>query len=100
MSDLDQSFYKFESDYCILRLKVLPNSSKNLIVGSIGDRLKIKITAPANDGKANKELVLFLSKEFKVAKSHIEIIAGHLSACKTIRLPLNDFVLRVLGLSF
>lgn len=60
----------------IFRVKVIPNASKNEIAAQDGDFLKVKIKAPAQKGKANRELVKFLAKEFNVKKSSINIIKG------------------------
>lgn len=67
----------------ILGFKISPNSSKNEFIKN-GDEIKIKITAPPVDGKANKFLTEFLSKTFKVPKTSIKIIKGETSKEKTI----------------
>lgn len=74
-----------------LNIKLIPRSSKNEIVGWQADgRLKIKITAPPVEGKANAALIEFLSKHFRVPKSTIEIIRGTTIPEKTIRLHTLD----------
>ncbi|QMV15537.1 hypothetical protein Vspart_02858 [Vibrio spartinae] len=70
----------------ILRLYIQPKASRDNIVGLHGDELKIAITAPPVDGKANAHLVKFLSKQFKVAKSAIEIEKGELGRHKQVRI--------------
>jgi len=67
------------------RVKVQPGASKDEIVGVQGDALKIKINAPPLKGKANKALIDFLAKELAVKKSQIEILSGHTSRIKTIK---------------
>jgi len=67
------------------RVKVQPGASKDEIVGVQGDALKIKINAPPAKGKANKALIDFLAKELAVKKSQIEILSGHTSRIKTIK---------------
>lgn len=67
----------------LLNLKIVPNSSKNEILVSDGV-VKIKITAQPVDGKANKALVEFLSKELKVPKTSIEIVKGATSKEKAV----------------
>lgn len=67
----------------IVRLKIIPNSSRNEIIFD-GDNLKIKITAQPIENKANKALIEFLSKKFKIAKSNIQIIKGELNKDKTL----------------
>ena len=70
-------------DGIILNLKISPNASKNEIIKE-GTGLKVKITAQPIDGKANKALIEFLSKQFKVPKSYFEIVKGETSKEKTI----------------
>lgn len=70
----------------ILRLYIQPKASRDNIVGLHGDELKIAITAPPVDGKANAHLIKFLSKQFKVAKSDIDIEKGELGRHKQIRI--------------
>jgi hypothetical protein len=70
----------------ILKIKVLPRSSRAGIVGQYGDALKVKLTSPPVEGKANKELVEMLAKEFGVPKKNIEIISGQSSRNKIVRL--------------
>ena len=51
----------------------------------MGDRLKISITAPPVDGKANAHLVKFLAGQFGVAKSQVSIVSGESGRDKTVR---------------
>jgi hypothetical protein len=68
-----------------LRVKVIPRSAKTEIAGEMADgTLKIRIAAPPEKGKANEELVRFLSAHFGVKK--VEIVSGHTAALKIIRL--------------
>jgi uncharacterized protein (TIGR00251 family) len=70
----------------ILSLKVKPNSRDNRLTRQ-GEILIVKIHAPAQEGKANKELMLFLATALDIPKSRIRIISGHGSAFKRIELP-------------
>jgi uncharacterized protein len=67
-----------------LSVKITPNSSENKILGISNDTLKIKIKAPPDKGKANLELIKFLSKLLKISKSSIEIVKGKTSSMKII----------------
>lgn len=69
-----------------LKVRISPNSKKNEIIGWFGDQLKIKITAPAEKGKANKELINFLARELELARSSISIIKGLTSRSKTLNI--------------
>jgi len=82
---VDKPFYQWQNNDLILRIKVQPKSSKDEIAEILGDSLKIRITAPPVDGKANKHLVSFLAKTFKVAKSAVKIISGETGREKRIK---------------
>lgn len=85
-------WYEIKDGYIIINVKAIPNSSKNVIAEVLEDQIKVKIKAPAVEGAANKELVKFFSKEFKVSKSDIEFIGGMTSKRKRIKLPFNEKV--------
>lgn len=70
----------------ILKIKVEPRSSRSGVVGPYGEALKVKLTSPPVEGKANKELVEVLAKEFGIPKKDVEIISGQSSKNKTVRL--------------
>lgn len=70
-------------DSLIIKLKISPNASKNEIIKN-DNEIKVKITAQPIENKANKALIEFLSKKFKIAKSNIEIIRGETSKEKTL----------------
>ncbi|MGY3570857.1 YggU family protein [Vibrio sp. SCSIO 43135] len=69
----------------LLRLYIQPKASRDKIVGLHGDELKVAITAPPVDGKANAHLSKYLAKQFKVAKGLITIEKGELGRHKQIR---------------
>jgi uncharacterized protein (TIGR00251 family) len=70
-----------------IKLKIIPRSSQNKIIGKDENGiLKIKLTAPPIDGEANKNLIIFLSKEWCVPKSKIKIIKGETSKNKIIEI--------------
>ena len=70
-----------------IKIKVLPRSSQNKIVGKMVDGIiKVKLTAPPVDGEANKKLIELLSKEWKTSKSNIKIIKGLKSKNKIVKI--------------
>jgi len=73
----------------IIKVKVVPNSKLNKIVEQKEDFYKIKLTAQAHEGKANKALIAFLSQTFKIPKNKIQIISGEKTREKKILLPLK-----------
>ncbi|CAM4016682.1 MULTISPECIES: DUF167 family protein YggU [Shewanella] len=77
-----------EEDDLVIRLYIQPKASRDQIVGPHGDELKVAITAPPIDGKANAHLCKFLSKQFKTAKGNILIENGELGRHKQIRVVM------------
>ena len=80
---------KETKDGLIVNIKISPNSKRNEIVRE-EEYTKIKITAQPIDGKANKVLVEFLSKNFKIPKTSIKILKGETSKEKTILFETQD----------
>ncbi|MCD6212893.1 MAG: YggU family protein [Sulfurovum sp.] len=90
-------FYKIDENRVSIRIKAQPSASKNEFCGIYGeDAIKIRIKAPAVEGAANKELVKFLAKSFKVSKSDIIFKTGQNSKIKIVGFPLtqifNDWI--------
>ncbi|MCC4801083.1 DUF167 family protein YggU [Enterovibrio norvegicus] len=75
-----------ENDDLILRLYIQPKASRDQWMGQHGEEIKLAITAPPVDGKANAHLTKFLSKQFKVAKGQIDIEKGELGRHKQVRI--------------
>ena len=67
-----------------LDLLIQPKASRDQIQGLHGDELKVAITAPPVDGQANSHLIKYLAKQFKVAKSQIQIVRGELGRHKSV----------------
>lgn len=78
------SYLSLDKNGVIIKIKVIPGSSQNLIGEVIEDRLKVKITAPPVEGQANEAVIVFFSKVLHIAKSHIEIYRGELSKKKDL----------------
>lgn len=71
---------------CKLTLFIQPKASKNEIIGPHNGALKIKITAPPVDGKANAALIEFLSDVLDVPKRNIEILKGETGRNKSVEI--------------
>lgn len=67
-----------------LAVHLIPNARKTEIVGIQGDALKIRLQAPAVEGKANEALVRFLADILGVSKNAVEITHGHTARRKLI----------------
>jgi uncharacterized protein (TIGR00251 family) len=84
-------FYEIKGDKVSVRIKAQPSASKNEFCEIYGEHaIKIRIKAPAVEGAANKELVKFLAKSFKVSKSDIIFKTGQNSKIKIIEFPLTE----------
>ena len=70
----------------VLKVYLQPRSPKNEVVGPYRDGIKVKVTSPPVEGKANEELLRFLSRVWKIPQSHIEIIRGHYAREKILRI--------------
>lgn len=82
---------KSSKEGLILKIKVEPRSSRAGIAGPYGDALKVKLTSPPVEGKANEELIEILAKEFRIRKKDIEIISGRTSKNKVVRLSGAEY---------
>jgi uncharacterized protein len=69
----------------IFAVKVHPRAKKNAVTGEVGDALKVSLTAPPIDGKANSACVDFFAKLLKVPRSSVTIASGQTSRGKVIR---------------
>ena len=84
-------FYEINGNRVSLRIKAQPAASRNEFCEIYGDEaIKIRIKAPAVEGAANKELIKFLSKTFKVPKSDVVFKTGQNSKIKIIEFPLTE----------
>ena len=70
----------------ILRFHIVPNAKVNKVVGEHGAAIKIKLRAPAVEGKANAALRRFLAEELKISERQIVLEHGEKSRDKSIRI--------------
>jgi hypothetical protein len=83
---LPAPWYQWDGDDLLLAVHIQPRSSRDCIDGTHGDRLKIRITAPPADGRANEHLVRFLAGEFGVPRRRVTLLAGTSARAKRIRI--------------
>ena len=79
-------FFRWDGEDLILDCHLQPKASKDEFAGLHGERLKIRLTAPPVEGKANAHLLAFLGAAFGVAKSHVTLISGELNRQKRVRI--------------
>lgn len=66
-------------------IKVHPRAKKDAITGTISDALKVALTAPPVEGKANEACIRFFAEFLRVPRSSVTIAAGESSRNKVIR---------------
>jgi uncharacterized protein (TIGR00251 family) len=66
-------------------VKVHPRAKKNAITGELGDALKVSLTTPPIEGRANQACIEFLAKLLKVPRSSVTIASGQTSRDKVVR---------------
>jgi uncharacterized protein (TIGR00251 family) len=73
-----------------LLLKVIPKSSRNRIVGWVGDRLKVAVTAPPERGKANEAVLTLVAQALELPPSAVRLVSGEASARKCLEIDGLD----------
>ena len=82
-----------------ISLRVYPNAARNEVVGITDGVLRVRVSKPPVKGKANRELIDFLSQLLGIGKSRLSIIKGHTSRSKFIAidgLPREEIIKRLL----
>ncbi len=70
---------------CTFAIKVHPRARKDAITGEVGDAIKLSLTAPPVDGKANEACIRFFAELLELPRSSVTIAAGQNSRNKIIR---------------
>ncbi|HEY5717314.1 MAG TPA: DUF167 family protein [Motiliproteus sp.] len=78
------AYWHWLGDDLVLHCHLQPKASRDEFAGQHGDSLKIRITAPPIEGRANAHLIGFLAKQFGVAKRDVEILRGELGRQKRV----------------
>lgn len=76
--------FQWQDQTLTLHVYLQPNASKNAFAGLHDGYLKILVNAPPVEGKANTQLILFLSKLFSVPKNAIQLQQGSYSRYKKV----------------
>jgi uncharacterized protein (TIGR00251 family) len=79
-------FLRIQSDGVLLSVKLQPRASSNEIGEALGNELRIKVTAPPVDAAANEALVGLLAETLDCPRNRIELVRGHTSRHKTVKL--------------
>ena len=74
------------ADGCTLAVRVHPGAKRNAVGGMHAGALKVSITAPATDGRANDALIAFVAERVGVPRARVTLVAGAASRSKTLRI--------------
>ena len=80
------SWFRRDGTDLILQIRVQPRASNDALAGVIGDYLKVRLTAPPVEGRANEHLIAYLAKLFGVPKSSVILERGATSQRKQLRI--------------
>jgi uncharacterized protein (TIGR00251 family) len=79
-------WYRWEGEDLLLSLRVQPRAKRDALGEPQGEQLKVRITAPPVEGKANAHLCRFLAEVFGVPTSRVELLAGAQARGKRLRI--------------
>ena len=74
------------ADGCTLAVRVHPGAKRNAVGGFHAGALKVSITAPATDGRANEALIAFIAEWLGIPKARVTLISGATNRSKTLRI--------------
>lgn len=80
------AFLRAESDGVMLSVKLQPRASANEIGESLGNELRIKVTAPPVDSAANEALIRLLAETLDCPRNRVELVRGNTSRHKVLKL--------------
>jgi hypothetical protein len=83
---MNTGFANDVGDGCTLSVRLHPGARKNGVTGVHADALKIALTAPPVDGKANQALIAFLADALHLPRARVALVAGATSRAKIVRI--------------
>jgi uncharacterized protein (TIGR00251 family) len=86
---LEQACLRRKDESLLLDVKVSPGASNDALAGESGGRLRVRVAAAPEDGKANERLCSFLAKLLGCPKKDVRVLSGEKSRLKTLMLPLS-----------
>ena len=67
-----------------LKLRIVPNAKRDAVAGEYGDAVKVKVVAPAVEGKANEARLEFIAEKLRVHRRDLALVAGEKSRDKIV----------------
>ncbi|HEX6549890.1 MAG TPA: DUF167 domain-containing protein [Gammaproteobacteria bacterium] len=81
---MPDTFYRHDGETLILRVRVQPGARSTSVIGVVNGELRLRLSAPATDGRANDMLREFLAERLDTAVSRVQIVRGAASRSKTV----------------
>tara|TARA_R110002096_G_scaffold173781_2_gene347913 strand:- start:53970 stop:54260 length:291 start_codon:yes stop_codon:yes gene_type:complete len=75
----------------LLPIKAVPGASRDQIAGMLGDRLKVRISAAPEAGKANKSICALIAKALSIKPAMVQVASGHTNPEKILRITGSDY---------
>lgn len=92
------TYYQWQQHKLYLNCYLQPRAAKDEFIGPYEENLKIRITAPPVDGKANKHLVKFIARQFQVSASKVTLVRGATSKYKCLCIDDPGFIPQALDI--
>ena len=86
MTEVSRTFARDTPDGCTLSVRIHPGARKNAITGIHDSALKISLTTPPVEGRANEALIAFLADRLQIPKARIAFLTGQTSHSKSLRI--------------
>lgn len=77
--------FQVQGEDVLIRVKAVPGASRDGIAGTLGDRLKVRVSAPTEGGRANRAVCAVIARALGVKKKQVSIETGRASPQKTVR---------------
>ncbi|HYQ71179.1 MAG TPA: DUF167 family protein [Gammaproteobacteria bacterium] len=79
-------WHQWDGEDLVLSVHIQPRASTDALDGTHGERLKIRLTAPPVEGRANSHLIRFLAKHFGVPRRQVQLVSGEHGRAKRVRI--------------
>jgi len=83
---MSAAFVRDVANGCILSARIHPGARRNAVAGVHADELKISLTTPPVDGRANEALIAFLAEALRLPKARVSLLTGHTNRSKTLHI--------------
>jgi uncharacterized protein (TIGR00251 family) len=83
---MSAAFIRDVADGCILNARIHPGGRRNAVTGIHAEALKISLTTPPVDGRANEALISFVAEALRLPKARVTLLTGVTSRSKTLQI--------------